>query len=129
MKKKVLCLLLSIVLCFLTIMPAFAATRGTSGTCGFSVSGKSISFYAYNISTMNEDVIRATAYLWELRDGSWYQIADVSNTLYNTDYVLTSKTVTVSGGHYYMVTGSFYRRTGTVSYSGSASTSRRWVPA
>lgn len=132
MKRKMIVLaaaLLLLVLISLPISEARAAVMNAGGYSFLSPSGKSVSFGGSTSSGGDEDEIRVTVILYEKRSGSWYEIARVSKTDYDTDYVEKSTTVSVAGGHYYKVTSSHYTRTGTVTSTSSGSTSEYWIPA
>lgn len=132
MKRKMVVLVVALLMLASVALPiseARAAIMNADGYCFISPSGKSVSFGGSTSSAGDEDEIRVTVVLYEKRSGKWYEIARVSKTDYDTDYVEKSTTITVSGGYYYKATSSHYTRTGTVTCSSSGSTSECWIPA
>ncbi len=135
MKKRVLCICLAFVLCLLIAMPTFAATdsnvetRQAIGTCSMNASGTSVFISASSSSGITEDVIRASAYLWEYHSGTWICVGSATNTRYGSYYVSASTTVGVAGNHYYRVTGVHYSQTGDLSNTTTSYTSQQWISA
>lgn len=133
MKKKVLCLGLALLLLLMMAIPSYAdshaqePSRQAVGSCSMSISGHSITIMGRSLSSYDEDTIRVSVNLWELRDGKWYRITNSTAELSNARTVSTSKTVTVTGGYYYKVTASHYSCTDGVSYNCTSYTSQTWV--
>jgi hypothetical protein len=107
--KKLIVLLIVAMVMFCFAGTAFAdgmSPMGTpAGTAGISSSGRNVTYSAITTSAEIEDIITVTAFLQEYRSGTWYDISSVANTKYNTVSVSTSRTVAVSGGHYYRTRG------------------------
>lgn len=132
MKKKIIAMaavLLLLASVALPISETHAAVMNADGYCFISPTGKSVSFGGSTASSHDEDEIRVTVVLYEKRLLGWHEIARLSATDYDTDYVSVSTTTNVSGGHYYKVSSSHYARTGTIESSSSCSTAEYWIPA
>ena len=128
MKKRILSLVLILIMCLSICTVALAATRQAGGRCYMNNTGRSVSFGGYSTSAQTEDSIGITVILWEQRGSTWYEVARASNQLRNADYVDTSGTKTVEGGHYYKVTGTHTSSRNGITYSVSSETSSRWIP-
>ncbi len=135
MKKRILCTCLALILCLLSASPAFADAKASGGTrqavgrCAMSVSGKTVSFSATSTSGITEDVISASAYLWENHSGTWICVGSVTDTRNNTWKAVAGTSAGVAGNYYYRVTGSHYSETGGVSYTSTSYTGQCWIPA
>lgn len=130
MKKRVVLFLAVLLLLASVCWPAaeaHATVMSVHGECGITASGKSVTFSGTTSSAKNEDTIQVTITLWEQRDGQWYAISSATKAKENAIFVAKSKTVTVSGGHYYKVTASHYVQTGSTSNSTTSSTSSIWI--
>lgn len=130
MKKRVVLFLAVLLLLASVCWPvarARAAIMAAAGSCFMTPIGKSINYGGTTSSAQDEDVIRVTVILKEQRNGTWQEIARISKELEDTDYVSTSDTVTVSGGHYYKVFSTHYTKTGTVESTSSGHTSSYWI--
>lgn len=131
MKKKMVISMALLLLLAAIVFPmaeARAATMNAYGTCYLSPSGTSVTFGGKTESSVFEDTIEVTVTLWEQRGGTWYEISSTSKTKLNAIKVTTSKTKTVSGGHYYKVTGTHVAQTGSVISTSTSSTAARWIP-
>ena len=128
MKKRILSLVLILIMCLSICTVALAATRQAGGRCYMNNTGRSVSFGGYSTSAQTEASIGITVILWEQRGSTWYEVARASNQLRNADYVDTSRTKTVEGGHYYKVTGTHTSSRNGITYSVSSETSSRWIP-
>ena len=126
--RLIVAILLLLTSIALPIVEVHAATMSALGSCYLSPSGTSVTFGGKTESSKTEDTIQVTVKLWEKRDGTWYEISSVSKSKTNAIRVTASKTVTVSGGHYYKVTATHFSQTGTVTSTSSSSTSPRWIP-
>ncbi len=130
MKKKMVISMALLLLLAAIVFPAAearAAMRDAGGSSYLTPTGKSVQFGGTTSASDDEDVIKVTVVLHEKRDGSWHEIARTSKTRENTDYVSTSKTVTVSGGHYYKVTSTHYTKTGSVECTSYGESSSYWI--
>lgn len=130
MKKKALCLALVIVLCFSIAAPALAADMAlmqANGEIFMSTSGRAVSFGGYSESVQDEDIIKVTVILWELRGSGWCEIARSSAQDEYSSYVSTSGSKTVTGGAYYKVTGIHYSSTNGKSYTVNSESSSKWI--
>ena len=130
MKKRFFSLALIAILCLSLATPAFAATitpMQASGSVTMSNSGRMISFEGYSTSAQNEDIIRITTILWELRGSVWYEVARSSNEDTSSSFVFTSGSKTVSGGYYYKVTGTHYSQKNGIPYSVTSQTASKWI--
>ncbi len=97
------------------------------GTAGISSSGRNVTFNAVTSSAETEDVLIATAYLQELRNGTWYTISSVTNSANNTTIVGASKVSTVSGGYYYRTKGEHTTSHSGVLKSVTTYSPQKWV--
>jgi len=127
MKNKLLCCMLALLLSLMIGGSSLAEAKSASGKCKLGNDGRTVTFSANMHSDKSEDIICATAYLWELRNGTWYCISSTSKTKENSNFVSTSKTVTVTGGYYYKVTAVLYCETGSSSTTLNTNTSSRWI--
>lgn len=130
MKRKMIVVVVALLLLTSVVFPiseARAATKEAGGSCFMTPTGKSVEFGGTTSSGDDEDEIRITAILYEQRNGTWHEISRVSKTKYDTDFVSASKTVTVSGGHYYKVTCTHYTRTGSIESTSNGQTSSCWI--
>lgn len=127
MQKKLFCCLMAMLLSITVVGSSLAETKSATGKCKLENDGRSVTFSANMHSDKSEEIIRATAYLWELRNGTWYCISSTSKTKENSNFVSTSKAVTVDGGHYYRVTAVLYCKTGSSSTTLNVNTSNKWI--
>lgn len=131
MKKRTFCLVVAIILCLSAAAASLATTitpMQASGRSSMSSSGRTVSFSGFSSSAQTEDVIRITVILWEQNGSTWYEVARTSKEVQNGDYVSTSASKTVVGGHYYKVTGIHYSQKGGISYSETSETASQWIP-
>lgn len=132
MKRKMIVVVAALLLLTSVAFPiaeARAATMEAGGSCFMTPTGKSVEFGGTTSSGDDEDVIRITAILYEQRNGTWHEVARVSKTKYNNYFVSASKSVTVSGGHYYKVTSTHYVKTGSNESTSHGHTSSYWIDA
>lgn len=128
--KKMIVLLVAMVFLVSTGWPcseAQASTKGATGSCSLSCTGKSVKFRGTSSSAVSEDVIMVKISLQELRDGAWYGIANTSKTENKSSNAYASKSYTVSGGHYYRVVAIHYSKTGSTVTTSSSQTNSTWI--
>jgi hypothetical protein len=131
MKRKMIVMAAALLLLASILLPAIeslAAVLDAGGDCDMTVSGKEVTYSGSTTSSKSEDIIRVTVTLWEKRNGTWHSISSVTKTKENAISVSKSKTVTVSGGHYYKVTADHYVQTGSNSSTTNSYTSSVWIP-
>ena len=127
MNKRILSLLLAVLMVFGICSVGLAAPRSAGGACTMGVSGRTVTYTGESDSEQIEDFISITVTLWEKRGSVWYQVDSTSKSATNSDYVYTSDSFTVDGGHYYKVSATYYVRTNGVSYSSGSETASRWI--
>ncbi len=106
MKKKVLCVTLALLMCFLGIMPTFADAEKEAlperaqVTASYGLNHVSGSTYKMWAKIKNPEMVSISATL-TLYNASYSQIASVGTTSSNLVITL-SKNVTLSSGTYYL---------------------------
>ena len=130
MKRKMIVMVVALLMLapiVLSPAKAQAAVMSAAGSCFMTPTGKSVSFGGNTFSSDDEDVISITVILQEKRGGVWYEIARISSSEKDTDYVSVSDTVTVSGGYYYKATSTHYTKTGSNESTAYGYTSECWI--
>ena len=129
MKKRMICCTLVLLICMSLGGTAYAKlTRTAEGNSNIESRGRNVTLSGYSDSDKYESEISVTVRLMELRGGQWYEIARVSNSASNADYVSASSTAQVSGGCYYKVMGTHVSRTGNNTYYKYTETGSQWIP-
>lgn len=128
MKKRILSLILTAIMCFGVCSVVLAAPRSAGGNCTMGVSGRTVTYTGQSYSPTPEDFISVKICLWEKNGNVWYEVDSVTQTATNSDFVDASASFTVEGGHYYQVSATHYIRSNGTGYSSTSQTSSRWIP-
>lgn len=130
MKRKMNVMIAALLLLVSVVLPiskARASMMNVTGDCSFSNSGRNVTFGGETDSGKVEDEIGVTAILWEKQGNTWVEVSRVSKTRYDSDYVDTDKSYSITGGHYYKVTATHYTCTNGVTSTGSSHTGSFWI--
>ena len=131
MKRRLICILLTLALTLMICAPALAATVTpmvlSGGGSSIDNSGRNVLYGGFSRSSTIEDVISVSLSLMEYRNGAWYTVDTTYRSLASTNYVATSDSCTVTGGTYYKTKGTHVAITNGVSTTIYSQSPTIWI--